>query len=67
MHPGWRRGERRDVLNALGLRLKKRFGDEGTAFFAEVEKVDKLDMLNAILNTLIENDSSLDELRALLK
>jgi hypothetical protein len=63
---GREEGERLGLLKALGPLLKKKFGEEGAAFFTELERQEKLPALQAVLTVLIETDSGLDELRRLL-
>jgi hypothetical protein len=57
-------GQRRGVLKGIRAMLKMKFGESGLALLPEIERIDELEKLEAILD-LIETTATPDELRRL--
>ena len=59
---GEKRGEKKGLLSGIAMGLELRFGDEGLQLLPEIQALDGIEILEAIL-VAIKTVGSLDELR----
>jgi hypothetical protein len=59
-------GERSGMLKVLGPLLKAKFGEEGAAFVADLERVSESEKIQAVANGLADPAAGLDDLRRLV-
>ena len=64
---GLQEGQQKGLLRAITLALEPKFGEAGTAFAKELQAVFNLNKLEEILQAANRSETSIDQLRAMLK